>query len=277
MKTFCLWLIVCSISFGGAAWSGPKSKSPKEQIKTLLEDKRYQQRMRAAYELAKFKGTEVQSTLLRALDDPHEGVRAAVLKTLAKVGDASVIGVLKKRRDANHVVRQEMQRTIVLLEERFPRARAKVDWGTVKGVIEIGALTNKSAIKRSTLLPRLRTLLEQAIRMQPDLAAADNKNGLKALEKEIAEHNLKPLVLMVNIKSLNKRLTGAETVWETDISITVFDHPDRWIKATLRNSGSSSKPKKEYAPNQDEALQELALKNAVQLAMEDLAQRLGRL
>ena len=69
-------------------------------------------------------------------------------------------------------------------------------------------------------------------------------------------------------------LTGVEVVWETHISMTLLDYPDRWIRGTLRNSGSATRPIEQYSAKIDPAMQDEALNNAIDLAIEDLAKRL---
>ncbi len=240
----------------------------------LLGAKSHRVRTQAAYSLANHPSAETQDALLHAMMDPHEAVRTAALSSLAKVGDRSAIAILRSSEDSNHVVRDQLRRTLVYLEERYPDARVPIKWKTIKSVIEIGVLTDRSGSGRRNIRDDLRKYFARHLRTKEGMAVTDNGSGLAALKSAIKRHRIKPLHMTGNLVSLLKRRSGSDVIWEAVVSVTVLDYPGKSIRALLNNRAELRRPVRVYRPEQDRVMQDRAIEEAIRAATEDLVAQL---
>ena len=242
-----------------------------------MNSKNHRERIEAAYRLGKYPGKRSQDALLHALLDDHEGVRTAALTSLSKIGDSSIIPALKSFRDDNKVVRDLLHRAIVLLEEKYPKARTPVEWNQVKSLVEISSLRDGSRSGRSELAAELRKYMARHFRLQNGFAVTEGKRGFLSLNKVIRRYQIKPFYVMGSLVSLKKKSTGGNVVWEAAVSLSVLDHPGRSVRAVVQNRAEVGRPASEYRREHDTAMQNRAVEEAIRAAAEGIAKRVGEI
>lgn len=245
-------------------------------VSLLLDSPNHRTRTQAAYSLGNFTSPEAREALLNALIDPHEAVRVAALSSLAKVGDRSTVAELRGCREENRVVRDQLRRTLVLLEERFPETRQPVDVRTVKTVVEIEGIMDRTGGPESRVL-LLRRFMSRHLRMQEGMALAEPPVGIGGIVKDIERRNVKAVVVTASLSSLAESRIGSDVVWRAELSIAVLDYPGRAIRAMIRNHAEVRRPASVYRPDQSESMQSKAIESATAAAVDDLILRLGEI
>ncbi|MCP4677156.1 MAG: HEAT repeat domain-containing protein [Deltaproteobacteria bacterium] len=246
-------------------------------VDLLLGSKSHRVRTEAAYSLGNLNSTDSRDALLHALMDPHEAVRTAALSSLAKIGDRSAVTVLRDLKDKNHVVRDQLHRTLIYLEERFPDMRRPVNWRKIRSVIEIGSIADRSRIGRKGLSNDLKKYLARHFRMHREIAVEKGNGSLDRLSGIIKRHRIKPLIVTGNLVSLSKRSAGKEVIWEAALSVTVLDYPERSIRAMINNSAEVHRPERIYKKNQDYSMQDRAIEEAIRAATDNLATQIKKI
>ncbi len=246
-------------------------------VDLLLDSKSHRVRTEAAYSLGNLNCANAREALLHALMDPHEAVRTAALSSIAKIGDRSTVGALRGFQDKNHVVRDQLHRTLIYLEERFPGTRRPVNWRKIRSVIEIGSVADRSRIGRKGLSSDLEKYLTRHFRMHPGIAVEKGNGSLDRLSDIIKRHRIKPLIVTGNLVSLSKRNAVKEVIWEAALSVTVLDYPDRSICAMINNSAQVHRPERIYEENQDHSMQDRAIEEAIRAAADNLAIEINKM
>ncbi|MCP4605015.1 MAG: HEAT repeat domain-containing protein [Proteobacteria bacterium] len=246
-------------------------------VNLLLSEKSHRVRTQAAFSLANYPCAKSQDALLYALMDPHEAVRAATLSSLAKIGDHSVVPILRSFNESNYVVKDQLRRTIVYLEERFPKVRQPVSWNEVTSAIEIGSISDRSGSRREGLIADIRNYLARYFRMQAGFAVAELPNGLTGLGRIIKKNDIKALYVTGNLISLKKSRSGNEVVWEAVVSVAILDYQDKSMRATLNNRAEIHRPLRYYQPEHDQTMQDMAIEEAIKTVAVDLALQLSKL
>lgn len=279
----------CALKFGlilflGIFWSGTLSRAVGAEdesgwyrcrvnrlIGMLRDGENKRIRSGAAYSLKKFRCAESQEALLNALMDPEESVRIAALSSLAEVADRGVLPILKASDDPNHVVREQMKRTIVLLEERFPQTRARIQWENVDGVIELSVLRDGTGHEYSQLLTKY---LSRHLRLKKGIVVTDPPLTLDKLKKVIARCKAKPLLITGVLSQLKKRTVAGKIYWDAAVSITVIDFPGKSIRALLTNKATISREANHYSEYHDEIMAERAVEEVMRSVANDIARKL---
>jgi HEAT repeats len=251
----------------------PDSNQFNALARQLLESKSHRMRARAAYSLEKFPGPKTQDLLFNALMDGDESVRLATLSSLAKVGDSQAIEVLRSTTDENHVVREELRRTLVVLEDKFPQVRASVKWNEVSGVIQIGTMYGKTG-HFGELTTELRRYLALHIRLQKGLAVVES---LKEKNRTIKKNSIKPLMVTGNLKSLTRKRRGNSIDFEATVSIVVLDYPGKSIRSLITQAATVRRPLNVYQANQDVELCSQVIQKAMKAVAMDLNRNLADL
>lgn len=246
-------------------------------VELLMNSKSHRERIEAAHRLGKYPGKRSQDALLYALRDDDEGVRAAAVTSLSKMGDSSTIPALKSIRDDNQVVQDLLHRAIVLLEEKYPEARTPVEWNQVKSLVEISSLQDRSRSGRSGLNAELRKYMARHFRLQNGFAVTEGKRGFLSLNKVIRRYQIKPFYVMGSLVSLKKKSAGGNVVWEAAVSLSVLDHPGRTVRAVVQNRAEVRRPASEYRREHDTAMQNMAVEEAIRAAAEGIAKRAGEI
>lgn len=267
-------LLVASVFFSCPALL---QKQTGKLVDILLGSNSHRVRTQAAYSLGEYPGKRSQEALLHALLDDNGGVRAAALTSLAKIGDRSIIPALKSTRDNNKVVQDQLHRTIVLLEEKYPEARTPVKWNHVKSLVEISSLRDRSKSGRKGLTAELQKYMARHFRLQNGFAVADGKRGFLSLDKVIRRYQIKPFYVMGSLVSLKKKSTAGDVVWEAAVSLSVLDHPGHSIKAVVQNRAEVRRPASDYRKEHDTAMQNMAVEEAIRSAAEGIAKRVGEI
>jgi hypothetical protein len=273
------------ILFLGICWSGTLSRTvgaddnsvryKKCRVRRLVEmlhdgeNKRI--RSGAAYSLKSFRCAETQEALLNALKDPDESVRIAALSSLAEVGDRAVLSILRTVDDSNHVVREQLQRTIVLLEERFPENRSDIRWKNVKGVIELGVLRDGTGHEHTELLTKY---LSRHLRLKKGIIVAEPPLTLDKMKEVIARSKAKPLLITGVLSQLRKRTVAGEIYWDAAVSITVIGFPGVSIRALLNNKATISREAHHYSEYHDEIMAERVVEEVMRSVANDIAKKL---
>jgi HEAT repeats len=272
-----VFIIACILVTTGISQPVLANSQVEKLTAMLLDSRNHRVRAEAAYSLGKFPGEETNDALLNAMMDDNEGVRVAALSSLAKVGNAETIAVLRSTRDKNHVVRDQLHRTVVLLEERYPHARQPVDWKQVTGAIEIGALKDNTNSNDQRRMLGLRKYLTRHIRLQLGLAVAPPPEGLDKIKRVLKKNKIKPIFITVTLTSLEKSRSGGDVVWEARISTTVLNYPQKAIRAMIGNRAAIRRPLKLYRSNHDLSMQNRAIEEASRAAAENLAKKISEI
>jgi hypothetical protein len=243
-------------------------------VDMLLNAEGYRVRTQAAYSLGAFIGPEVQDALLSALMDPHEAVRVAALVSLSKMGDASVISLLRGSDDPNPVVKEQLRHTIVLLEERFPDTRVPLDWTHISTVVEAVGLRDDSGSGRSDVPAVFGRVLTRQLRMQERLAVAEAPRGLDQIGDVISRYKLHPLFITGAVTQMAKRTSGGDVIWDVTVSLTIMSHPGKSIRAMVTGKASVSHAARSHVPDDDYGMQDRAIEDAVRSAVESLAAKI---
>ncbi len=260
-------LLFCEIS---AADPNPELEATR-LARVVLEAGNHRLRARAAYSLEDYTGTAVREALHYALTDEHDEVRLAAISSLAKVGDPETITILRALQEKNHVLRNELHRAIVLLEEKYPEARAPIDWTKIVGVVEIVSLA--SAVDgRTSLVVEFRDHLTRHIRMQRGLAVVDSLDEIGGAPKR---DSITPLAITGNLLALTETVTGDEIVFEAVVSVAVLSYPGKSIRFVLTNRATVRRPLKPSGMKQDPAPVSQVLDRAMMAIAEELKRRLA--
>lgn len=243
-------------------------------VDMLLANKSPETRIEAAYSLKNFSSPSVQEALLTALLDPEESVRIAALSSLAVVGDKSILPTLRAMADENEVVKEQLRRTIVLLEERFPESRLPVEWQTVRGVVEIRGLRDGTGNDYSVLLNKF---LTRHLRLQTNFVVAEPPAGLDRLTQVFKHCHAKPLMVTGVLHELSKRKYRGGMFWDAAVSITVLDFPGKSIRALLTNTVSVGRASRHYRRHQDRLMEERAMEEVMRAVASDISRRLDEL
>ncbi len=268
---------VCFVSlaivFGGLIWSllAKADPSTNRLIELLINAKSHRVRSQAAYSLSRFTSASSKDALLTGLMDPHAAVRTAVLSSLVKVGDQSTISILRASSDNNRVVNDQIRRTVVLLEEKYPNARLPVNWTQITKVIEIGNLYDRTHCGRKTIAKKLRQYFARHIRIQQGFAVAEPPQGLNGITPLIKRHRIKAYFITGSLSSLTKMRAGREITWKATISVTMLDYPGKSIRATLNNHAEIRRLSKFYKPDQDHGMQDIAIEESIRTTIDQLA------
>ena len=274
----------CLILFLGICWSGMLSrtvgadddsaryKRRARQLVAMLHDGENKRiRSGAAYSLKSFRCTETQEALLNALRDPEESVRIAALSSLAEVGDRAVLSILRTVEDSNHVVREQLQRTIVLLEERFPENRSRIRWENVKGVIELGVLRDGTGHQHTALLAKY---LSRHLRLKKGIVVAEPPLTLDKMKEVVARYKAKPLLITGVLSQLRKRTVAGEIYWDAAVSIAVIDFTGKSIRAILNNTATISREVHSYSEYHDEIMAKQVVEEVMRTVANDIARKL---
>ncbi len=238
--------------------------------KILLDDENYRARAQAAYSLRDYPGPETEEALLFALADVNEAVRLGALSSLAKVGGLTALADIRLLDEENHVVRDQLHRTIVALEEKFPEARAPVEWSKVDGAVEMLAFTSV-VDGQGNLAGELRKYLARHLRMQSGLAVVQSLDKVMVAKNQIS---FKPLFITGSLLSLRKSTEGNEVLFEAVVSIAVLDYPGKTIRFVLTNRASIRRPAKQANNKQSSVLRSSVLERAMSAIAEELRGRL---
>jgi hypothetical protein len=274
-------LLILSALLGGLALLSTLPARADRQVDRLvllaLEGKNHRVRSEAVYSLGKFDAAESREALIMALLDDHEAVRVAALASLAKVGDAETVEVLRAVEEKNGVVRNQLRRTLVLLQERFPKTRRPVVWKQMRAAIEIGTVADKTPAPSQKRIVEIRRYLSRHLRMQEGVAVIEAPKTLDTFEKPLRRNKVKPVYALVSLTELERVRVGGETGWQAKLSVAVLTYPQKNLKGMMNNTGVTRRSNRYYKPEHDPVMQLRAVEGAAEAAAQSIVEQIDKL
>ncbi len=274
----------------------PLSAQDRTQLVRILEsDMDFRVRVQAAFALGNTRDAAALDPLVRALADPNPAVRAASAAGLARLGNPRALTALRNlNRDSSAAVRLQAEHAIRQISERgaaspvptaapvppggfggvggvYPRfviapTESSVAWGSVRYVVFVGSLENRSGYQGPQLTVALRREVSSNLHAQRNLAVLDDANNVPADHvREITRRHLPKLRLDGALRSVNRRTVSRQLSIRCEVSFMLLDEPERVMRGILNGAATGSDDVR--SQDQERRLAEQALAGAVRSAL----------
>lgn len=270
-------------------------------IRVLRESGDFRARVRAALALGNSNDRSITPHLVAALSDASPAVRAAACTSLGRLGDPAAAEPLRARlRDDSSVVRAEAQRALRRIEASapsrgptappgmlartsgavlppitvVPRAR-DIHWPTVRHVVVLGAMQNRSAFQWQGLDEIFeREVLRNLIVLRGVAAIPADEMSAEA-EREIQRRRLPRLRLEGSLNRVERRTHSRQITVRCEVALMLMDEPGRNLRSVLNGAATGSQAQRGHRAEQERQLAEQALTGAVRGAMSGVARAIA--
>lgn len=272
-------------------------------VRVLREGRDFRARARACLALANSNDPSLVPHLVAALSDSSPAVRAAAAAGLGRLGDASVLGALRRAAaDEASVVRLEAERAIQRIEANatiaipsgprgafvrtetrpglpaasvVPQARA-INWPVVRYVVVVGSLENRSAYRHHSLDRVLaREVMRNLVGLRGVAVMREGEEPEDAA-REIRRRRLPKLRLEGSLNRVDRRGVSRQLSVRCEVSLMLLEEPGRSIRGVLTGVATGTSPERGARDEQERYLAEQALAGAVRTAMSGAAQAIAR-
>lgn len=275
------------------AW--PLAAQDRTQLVRILEsDLDFRVRIQAAFALGNTRDPSALDPLVRALADPNPAVRAAAATGLARLGNPRALTALGNlSRDSSAAVRVQAERAIRQITGQGPSApsgpptpppgtlgsaggmyprfaiapsESSVAWGSVRYVVFVGSLENRSGYQGPQLTLALRREVSQNLHAVRSLAVLDDPAHVpEAHTREITRRRLPKLRLDGALSRVNRRTVSRQLSIRCEVSFMLLDEPERVMRGVLNGAATGSD--EIGSQDQERRLAEQALAGAVRSAL----------
>ena len=273
----------------------PLAAQDRTQLVRILEsDLDFRVRIQAAFALGNTRDASALDPLVRALADPNPAVRAAAATGLARLGNPRALTALRNlSRDPSAAVRVQAERAIRQISGEgstaptaipapppgaiggaggmYPRfaiapAAASVSWGSVRYVVFLGSLENRSGYQGAQLTLALRREVNTTLRAIRSLAVLDDPAHVpEGHAREITRRRLPKLRLDGALSRVNRRAVSRQLSIRCEVSFMLLDEPERVMRGVLNGAATGSD--EVGSQDQERRLAEQALAGAVRSAL----------
>lgn len=261
-------------------------------VRVLRESRDFRARVRAAMALGSSADPRMAPPLVGALSDAEPAVRAAAAQGLGRLGNVDALPPLRRAlADRSREVRDAAQASIRSLTalaptppaaappthdplrmpsvEVAPRQR-DVDWGTVRYVVVLGAMQNRSGFAADRLSSMLQAEVHRHLVVLRGVATIPDAPHPEA-DREIARRRLPRMRLEGSLARVQRQVAGRELSVRCEVSLMLMDDPGRNIRAALNGAATGMEPAGRVRSTQEVRLAEQALAGAVRSAMSGAA------
>lgn len=262
-------------------------------VRVLRESRDFRARVRAAMALGSSADPDMAPPLVGALSDAEPAVRAAAAQGLGRLGNVDAIPALRRAlADRSREVRDAAQGSIRSLTalaptppaaapptadplrsmpsvEVAPRQR-DVDWRTVRYVVVLGAMQNRSGFAADRLSSMLQAEVHRHLVVLRGVATIPDAPHPDA-DREIARRRLPRMRLEGSLARVQRQVAGRELSVRCEVSLMLMDDPGRNLRAALNGAATGMEPAGRVRSTQEVRLAEQALAGAVRSAMSGAA------
>lgn len=229
--------------------------------------------------------------LEHALHDSNPAVRAAAAQALGRLGRVDAISALQTaRRDSSAAVSMQAEHAIELLSAITPvpppsaphsalagngggflptiqvmPTEGTIAWPTVRWVVTLGTMANRSGFAGDELGNRLRQEVEHNLRLVRGAAVVSA--GDQRAAAEIARRHLPSLRLEGSLARIERRLQPHEMAVRAEVSLVLLDEPQRNMRGALNGAATGIDAIRGNRAEQERHLAEQAVDGAVHSAM----------
>jgi len=255
MRVFLL-SIAFAFSFLVAVPSASNADSRAQIVKDLKKGTDFRVRVASALKLGNMKDVTSVPALEGALSDEHPAVRAAVAAALAKIGVPTSAAALKRAAavEKNTSVKRQMEKSAQALEPAAVAAPPKF-------IVQIGALTNRSAVNSPATSRAFKTATETYVKKVP--GALVTSGGTTAAHKD-----LPVLAIDGTLRRLESSRSGNELAYAANVEYIIKVMPQSALKGSMSGSAQAMADARSVRTRSDhEELQVDAVSAAVESAM----------
>jgi hypothetical protein len=289
-------LVVSGLVIASAIATGPDTTQAQDRttiVRVLRESRDFRARVRAAVALGSSADPAMAGPLAGALSDREPAVRAAAAAGLGRLGNPEALPELQRAaRDTSREVRDAAQTAIRAIGtvppaaghasaphpslrmpsvEVLPRER-EVDWRTVRYVVVLGSLANRSGFETDRLTSMFSSEVQRHLVVLRGVATLHDGQPSAAAEREIARRRLPRMRLEGSVNRVHRQAHGREVQVRCEVSLMLMDEPGRNIRAALTGAATGSERASSGARAAQEArLAGQALQGAVRSAMSGAA------
>lgn len=294
---------VVTLLVSGSSDSGAQTDHSM-MTRVLRESPDFRARVRAALALGATSDPSVTPHLVAALADSSPAVRAAACTSLGRLGDRAALGPLRGRLgDGSRVVRDEATRAIRRIEASapapargptappralsrggggdvlpaitvVPRAR-DINWSTVRHVVVLGALQNRSSFQAQGLDQTFEREVMRNLIVLRGVATIPGGQVSPDTEREIQRRRLPRLRLEGSLNRVERRTQSRQLSVRCEVALMLMDDPGRNLRGVLNGAATGSQPQRGQRDQQERQLAEQALSGAVRGAMSGVARAIA--
>ncbi|AKF09198.1 HEAT repeat domain-containing protein [Sandaracinus amylolyticus] len=261
-------------------------------LRVLRESRDFRARVRAAMALGASADPAMAGPLAGALSDASPAVRAAAAEALGRLGNPDALPSLRSAlADREREVRDAAGRAIRAIGgssssassstpppahdplrmpsvEVVPRER-DVDWGSVRYVVVLGDMQNRSGFTHERLQSMLSQEVHRHLLVLRGVAALDGVSP--DADREIARRRLPRMRLEGSITRVHRQAHGRDLQVRCEVALMLMDEPGRSIRAALNGAATGMERASSSRAQQEARLAEQALQGAVRSAMSGAA------
>ncbi|UJR78294.1 HEAT repeat domain-containing protein [Sandaracinus amylolyticus] len=262
-------------------------------LRVLRESRDFRARVRAAMALGASADPAMAGPLAGALSDASPAVRAAAAEALGRLGNPDALPSLRSALvDREREVRDAAGRAIRAIGgssssasssttpppahdplrmpsvEVVPRER-DVDWGSVRYVVVLGDMQNRSGFTHERLQSMLSSEVHRHLLVLRGVAALDAVSP--DADREIARRRLPRMRLEGSITRVQRQAHGRDLQVRCEVALMLMDEPGRSIRAALNGAATGMERASASRAQQEARLAEQALQGAVRSAMSGAA------
>lgn len=296
-----LGLVVAALGVIALASSTFAQSDHSTVVRVLRDSSDFRARVRAALALGASGDRAVATHLVAALSDESPAVRAAAATALGRLGDRSALDPLRRAsRDGASIVRTEAERAIARIEASAPIAptapprsltrtasgavmpsfavvprASDINWGTVRYVVVVGDLQNRSTFRDGSLdqvldreVMRNLIVLRGVGVLREDQLSSDS-------EQQIRRRRLPKLRLEGSLNRVERRSQSRQVSVRCEVSLMLLEEPGRNIRSVLNGAATGVSPQRGTRADQERQLAEQALSGAVRSAMSGAARAIA--
>jgi len=296
-----LGLVVAALGVIALASSTFAQSDHSTVVRVLRDSGDFRARVRAALALGASGDRAVATHLVTALSDESPAVRAAAATALGRLGDRSALDPLRRAaRDRASIVRNEAERAIARIEASAPVAptapprsltrtasgavmpsfavvprASDINWGTVRYVVVVGDLQNRSTFRDGSLdqvldreVMRNLIVLRGVGVLREDQLSSDS-------EQQIRRRRLPKLRLEGSLNRVERRSQSRQVSVRCEVSLMLLEEPGRNIRSVLNGAATGVSPQRGTRADQERQLAEQALSGAVRSAMSGAARAIA--
>jgi len=261
-------------------------------VRVLRESRDFRARARAAVALGSSADPNMAPPLVGALSDAEPAVRAAAAQGLGRLGNPDAIPALQRvLADRSREVRDAAQTAIRALTALAPTPPAAsppthdplrmpsvevtpqqrdVDWRTVRYVVVLGAMQNRSGFAADRLGSMLQAEVHRHLVVLRGVATLTDPPNAEA-EREITRRRLPRMRLEGSVARVQRQVAGRDLSVRCEVSLMLMDDPGRNIRAALNGAATGMERAGRTRSTQEVRLAEQALAGAVRSAMSGAA------
>lgn len=261
-------------------------------VRVLRESRDFRARVRAAMALGASADPNMAPPLVGALSDEEPAVRAAAAQGLGRLGNPDAIPALRRAlSDRSREVRDAAQDAIRALAASAPPATSTapthdplrmpsvevtppqrdVDWGSVRYVVVLGAMQNRSGFAADRLGQVLQAEVHRHLVVLRGVATLSDAAPHADADREIARRHLPQMRLEGSVARVQRQVSGRDLSVRCEVSLMLMDEPGRNIRAALNGAATGSERAGSARATQEVRLAEQALAGAVRSAMSGAA------